>query len=285
MSILTQDYTYAYTDAGVILNTEVVSSPFVDITVVSGLDNASYRVTEREREGMDGGFIDALYEKMRLIVLEGVIYNATETYLDQLKANFAPMAIVQPFYFRHPVVGERIVYAKSYGINFKIDSRRPLGVVSFQIQLKAEDPTIWGSLISGSTIIGGASTGYGFPMSFPLGFGGTSSTNGTVTIINAGNKDADATFTIIGDVTNPAISNDTTGQKLTFGITLTPTDSLVVNLRNKTVILNGSSNRRGIMLNISRWFMLQSGSNSIRFLGTPGATPPGMSFITRSAYR
>jgi hypothetical protein len=286
MTVLTEDYTFAYTDAGTILNTNPSSTtPFVDVTKVSGLDNAEYRITEREREGMDGGFIDSAYEKMRLVVLEGIIYNATETFLDTLKANFAPSSVVQPFYFRAPVVGERIVYAKSYGINFAIDNRRSLGIIAFQIQLKAEDPTIYGGLLAGFTVIGGASTGYGFNLAFPLGFGGTTSTNGTIAINNIGNKDSDATFTFAGAVTNPAVSNDTTGDKLTFVLTLGAADTLTVNLRNRTAILNGTANRRGVMTNTSRWFMIKPGLNSLRFLGTAGSPTPSMSYITRPAYR
>lgn len=284
---LTADFTFLYSDTGQILNTDPVgNSPFVDITKVTGLDSTPLRITEHQREGMDGGFIDSQFEGMRLIVLDGFIYNATETFLDTLKANFAPSQIAKPFYFKAPVVGERIIYAKSYGINYPWDrSRGALGIVAFQIQLKCEDPSIYGPVNTGSTIIGGASTGVGWPIGFGLGFGGTTSTNGTVSVNNLGNKNADCTFTIYGPVTNPAISNDTLGTKITFNIVLASTDTLTVNLRNKTVILNSTANRRGTMLGTSKWFLLQPGVNSIRFLGTPGASAPSMTYNTRPAYR
>ena len=284
--MLAQDYTYAFTDTGQILNTDANHSvPFVDVTKVLGFGNAPLRTTEREREGMDGGFIDALYESMRVITIEGNIYNATEAFLDTLKANYAPSAASQPFYFYLPVVGERIVYAKSYGIHLDYDNQRSLGIIPFQIILKAEDPSIYGQLQSGSAIIGGSSTGFGFNLGFNIGFGGSSGTNGTIAINNTGNRDADATFTITGPVTNPAIANDTTGKRITFNIVLGAIDYLTINLRNKTVTLNGTANRRGTMLGTSTWFLLVPGVNSIRFLGTAGGTPPSMTYITRPAYR
>lgn len=118
-----------------------------------------------------------------------------------------------------------------------------------------------------------------------MGFGGATSINGVVSILNQGNKDSDATFIINGPVTNPAISNDTVGARITFTLVLNATDYLTVNLRNKTVILNGTANRRGTMLAISKWFLIKPGANSIRFLGTPGVTAPNMSYIVRPAYR
>ena len=285
-TLLTTDLTFQYGDTGQILNTDPSgTNPFCDITTITGLSNAPVRLVEHAREGMDGGFIDASFENMRVITLEGSIFNVTETFLDALKANYAPSNSALPFYFQIPVVGVRVVFAKSLGITYALNNLRRLGQVAFQIQLKAEDPTIYGPQNTGTANIGGSSTGFGFPLRFPLGFGGVLSNNGTISINNSGNKPADATFVIYGPITNPAIYNSTTGQKVTFNITLGATDYLTVNLMNKTVILNGTTNRRGTMLGTSTWFLLQPGINAIALLGTPGGTPPTMTFNTRPAYR
>lgn len=283
---LTEDYTFLFSDTGTVLNTSaVVTNPFVDVDKVTGLDNTDFRTTERDREGMDGGFIDALYEKIRFVTLEGTIYNATEVFLDTLKANFAPGNVAKPFYFKSPATAERLVYCKSYGIKFDWDTNRRLNMVKFQIQLKAEDPSIYGALIAGSVNLGGTSTGFGFPIGFPLGFGGVSSNIGAASINNIGNRDTDAVFIINGPVTNPALLHDNTGNKLTFAFVLGTGEYLTVNLRNKSVILNGTANRRGTLTGTSRWFMLVPGVNTVRFLGTPGASTPTVSYSVRSAYR
>lgn len=284
--MLTQDFTFAYSDTGVILNSDPLlpTDPFVDISKVSGLDNAEFRISEREREGMDGGFVDSMYEKMRTIVLEGQIYNTTESYLDSLKANYAPSFAVQPFYFDAPGVSERLIYCKSYGMKYDWDTARRLGIVPVQFQLKAEDPTIYGALITAIANLGSIDTGFAFNLSFNFGFG-AGGTAGTTTITNSGNKDADGTFTITGPVTNPIIVHDNTGNRLTFSIVLGVSDTLVINLRNKTVTLNGTANRRGSLVTTSRWFMLEPGVNTLRFLGTAGAGTPQMQVAGRSAYR
>src|SRR5882672_7106541 len=106
------DYEFQLNDSGVRLNSDS-TNPFVDVTKASGLDSAPYRETIRDHEGTDGGFIDAEFEKGRDIILEGTIYGTVanvETYLDSLKANFAPVATPIPFYFKPGSVSERLIF-------------------------------------------------------------------------------------------------------------------------------------------------------------------------------
>lgn len=279
---LTTDFTFRYRDDGVILNTDPPGN-FVDIQKVSGLDNAPFRLGERDREDMDGGFLDAEFEKMRVVVLEGIAYG-NELFLDSIKGNFAPSKTVQPFYFTAPIVGERVLFVKSLGVKYDWEQLRRTGATAIQIQMQAEDPSIYGSLITDTAGLGGTSTGFGFDRAFNFGFGGTSSALNAVLVNNIGNKPADATFTIPGPITAPALQHDETGSKLSFNIDLATGDFLTVNLRNRTVRLNDQANRRNTLLNGSKWFLLQPGTNTIRFLGTSSGTPT-LQISTRPAYR
>lgn len=285
---LTQDYTYQYTATGIVLNTDSVGgSPFVDVTKVSGLDSAPIRNSDAVREGQDGGFTDAQFEDMRLIVLEGTVYasaSGIETFMDSLKGNFGPTALVQPFFFFHPFVGQRIVYCKSLGVRYDVDSLRRTGQTPFQIQLKAEDPTIYGAVQTLNTGLAGAASGRGYNRSYNYGYGGSTSTSGSINCFNAGNKPVKAVFTMT-NVINPSIVSDTTSQRLNFTISIQNSDSVAVDLRDKTVILNGTANRRGSLLGGSLWFLLQPGNNFIRFLGTTGTGTPNLSATFMSGYR
>src|SRR5690606_4810244 len=110
MSILTEDFTIQFGSNGLVLNSDIVpNEPFVDITSIEGLDNAPVDSSDRQREGMDGGFVDAEYESLRSIVLNGTVYgseNDVELYLDQLKANFAPSRNSKPLYILFPGMGQ-----------------------------------------------------------------------------------------------------------------------------------------------------------------------------------
>lgn len=285
---LTSDYTYQYMDSGIVLNTDVTPTlPFVDVLKISGLDSAPIRESSRVREGADGGFSDMQYEDQRVIVLEGIVYSPPsqiEVFLDSLKGNYSPTFANQPFYFLHPSVGQRVVFCKSLGVKYDADTLRRTGKTEFQIQLKAEDPSIYGSQI---VVVGGlaaASSGRGYNRSYNYGYGGTSGSAGSVNANNAGNKPATAIIKLM-NVIDPVVVCDSVNKRITLSISLQGTDYLELDLRNRTAILNGTANRRSSVVGTSQWFLLQPGANLMRLLGTAGAGTPQMTVTYRPAYR
>lgn len=283
---LTEELTFMLSDTGVVLNTDV-SLPFVDIQQVVGLDNAPYRETERDHEGTDGGFLDAEFEKGRPIVLTGKIYansSTMETYLDSLKANFAPSRTLVPFYFKAPGIDERMVLVKPQGCKYDWSELRRIGSTDVQFKMFAEDPRLYSAEETETVIAygGDAGTGFGFNLGFNFGFGPAILPNGA-NITNVGNRSTPVVYEITGPVTSPTIINDTLSKTLAFNITLEATDTLTIDLGNKTVVLNGSLNRRGV-LSEPNWYLLEPGTNFIRYGGGAGTG----SFLTvryRSAWR
>lgn len=266
---LTEDLTFRLGDDGVILNSDSTGFPFVDIDSVKGLDSAPFRTTQRDHEGDDGGFMDAEFERGRDIVLGGTIYtdgDNMETYLDSLKFNWAPSPSLIPLYFSSPGVVERLLFVKPLGVRYDWTTMRRLGVADIQFSAFAEDPRIYEVVEQNFSIPLGATvfTGFGFNLGFNFGFGGVSSTTDTVTITNTGNRPAPALFTIHGPVTNPRILNDTLSKEMVFNIILGASDVLVVDPKNRTVVLNGTANRRNV-LQAPTWFYLAVGENTIRY--------------------
>jgi hypothetical protein len=289
MPTLTLDYTAQFTDADVVLGADFATptTPFVDVQSIDGLDQAPFRTTSRAREGSDGGFLDAEFEDMRVVTIEGIVYNADSAYLSTLKGNFAPSKVVQPLYFRLPGSNQQVVYGKSLGFRYKIDMNARLNMFPFQVQVQCEDPTIFSDpALVGSSGLVGTTGGFAFNFGFPLGFGTTTASAAYAAAPNAGNKPADATIVITGPVINPAVVQDVTGYGLYFNYSLVAGDTLTISLRNRTVMLNGTANRRSTLLGTSTWFMLQPGNNNILFLGTAGVGgTPSMTVTYRSAYR
>lgn len=274
-------------DDGVILNSDA-TTPFIDIDKVSGLDSPEFRSSSRDHEGVDGGFIDAEFEKARTISLEGTIYDDTatiETLLDNLKDNYAPRTIPIPFYFKTPGVNERVVFVKPLGVKYNWESERRYGSVAFRIELYAEDPRIYEATEEVVTIDQGAITytGIDFPLDFPFSFGGVSSTDDGQNVTNNGNRSTPAVIEIQGPVTNPSIINETEGLTLAFDIILAADETLVVDLAHHTVKLDGYINRRGT-LRSPDWFLLQPGDTFIRYRAE-SAPPSSMTLTFRSAWR
>jgi len=275
-SSLVNPLSFQLGDTGVILNDDLIlpNQPFIDISKVSGLDNAPYRETKRDHEGTDGGFLDAEFETGRDITLEGTVFNGTallEPYLDSLKANFAPVTTPIPFYFTTESGLQRQVFVKPRGAKYTWDANRRVNQIPIQFLLYAEDPRIYDTFINDYTIpLGPASTtGFSFNLSFSFGFGASSTGPDGQYIFNNGNRPTPAVMTITGPVVNPEIINDNTGDILQFNLTLGSTDILVVDLQYHTVRLNGTTNRRNTLL-APNWFLFPPGATFIRFRGDSG---------------
>jgi hypothetical protein len=267
------DYALQLTSTGVILNDDSVSFPFVDIDKIAGLDSAPYRETIRDHEGADGGFIDAEFETGRDLSVEGTVYGVVgniETYMDSLKSNFAPVKTPIPFYFKMPGVNQRVLFVKPRGVRYDVDIAQRTGQTPVQFLMYAEDPRIYDdNLLSVVIPFGGlATTGFGFSFGFNLSFGAVVPPAGS-NIFNGGNRPTPATLTITGPVVNPRIVNDTNSKTLPFNITLGAADTLVIDLLNRTVVLNGTTNQRSA-LQTSDWFLFNPGNTFIRFGGASG---------------
>jgi hypothetical protein len=286
---LTEELTFMLTDTGVVLNTDSIGQPFVDIEEVFGLDNAPYRETERDHEGTDGGFLDAEFEKGRPILLQGTVYansSTMEAYLDSLKANYAPQASLVPFYVKAPGVDERVMFVKPQGCKYSWQQLRRTGRCPIQFKMFAEDPRLYkADEVTGTIPFAvGATTGFGFNLAFSFGFGaGGGGTDGEF-LTNEGNRPTPVEFTIHGPCETPAIVDDTYGHTLLFNIILATGETLVVNTQYRTVRLNGTLSRRNTLA-APDWFFLQEGSTFIRFRAISGSAPSTMDYRFRSAWR
>jgi hypothetical protein len=282
-------FSYKLTDAGTVLNPNDTSVlPFVDITQVQGLDTPDLRTTERDHEGTDGGFLDAEFEKMRTITLTGqVISNDPTTvqpFLDTLKSQWSVRNSAVPFYFGTPGVADRVVFAKPLGVRYDIDALWRTGACDIQFMCQAEDPRIYDNNLQTFSLSQGLAitNGFGFNLSFNFGFGAPVDPNQT-NVFNSGNRPAPAVITLPGPFSNPVIYNDTTGNALSFQIDVASTDYLTIDLGYRTVKLNGSVSRRAALLEPD-WFLLQPGSNFMRYRATTSGGPAA-TVAFRNAWR
>lgn len=286
MTIGLNDYEFQLDNTGVLLNGDS-SFPYVDIVRVVGLDSPEFRETVRDHEGADGSFIDAEFEKGRDIILEGIVYcdtTSVEPYLDDIKANYAPVSAAIPLFFKSSGVDERLVYVKPRGVRFDWDTARRIGITNIQFLMFAEDPRIYTNDLDSTTITYGGDTGVGFAFSFgfSLDFGG-GSTPGGGNVTNNGNRPAPVEFVITGPVSNPVITNTTTGKTLRFVVDLASLETLTINTNHRTVYLNGNVNRRNV-LTTAEWIFLDPGTNFISYGGLTG-TGSTLEVNFRSAWR
>ncbi len=272
MAPVLKDYTFAFGDLGTVLNTDSNSFPFIDVTSVAGLDTAPLRTTTDEHQGMDGTYIDTPFQSSRTVVVAGTLYtnpSDPDTLLNQLRADYSSNA-VRPFYFKLPNQPMRYVMGQGGGLQYNIDTNRNIGVTATQFTVLAGDPYIYDYppqtvFVGSPTVI---SVGLGFNLAFNVGFGGGATTS-SGTVVNNGTHTAYPVITFTGPLTNPSLF-DSNGVSMNFSITLAGSDVLVVDCRNKNVVLNNQVSRRSSLAGL-KWFAVPPKStDSIYFAAQDG---------------
>lgn len=178
-----------------------------------------------------------------------------------------------------------------------IQTVRQSGLTEFSVELRAADPVKYslermsspGEDNDAPVAIGaGLSAG---PRSYPRAYDtstdnvreyGVAGAPNTISIVNEGNYNSPPIVRIYGPVTNPRVElSNWEGkepsepvEEMSFVITLQAGEVLEINVKEKTVLLNGAVSRRGTMTFQSDWFTLRPGVSTIRYsaLTAPGNT-------------
>lgn len=242
-TLKTEEYQYLDSPKGVLLNSDV-TLPFFDVTSIDGLDGAPVSPIQSDQYGIDGGFVDAPYEGVRTITVEGTVYaspTALESYLNKLKANFRPVSIDQPFYFRTDDESTvHFVNGKSLGLHYQKTNQRSYGSVDCQFSIVCQDPRIYSTTQRNVTVVVGNS--------------------GSVSI--QGNRDTPPILRLQGPLTAPVIV--TYGAwTLTYAVTIAAGHSVTIDVLNRTVVdETGANQRPNLSLTpVGSWPYLTPGSN------------------------
>lgn len=124
--------------------------------------------------------------------------------------------------------------------------------------------------------------GLDFPMTFPLDFGAGSTSS--IQLVNNGDAPAHWVAQITGPVTNPKIEATTDEESETvslrlIGLTLSSGETLVLNSRDRSILLGGQS-RRSFLTSNSRWFTVPEYPNSLTVNYTSDDSTPTSSTCT-----
>jgi hypothetical protein len=170
-----------------------------------------------------------------------------------------------PLYFQLAATdGPKVINARVRARQTLIDPDYTYGYIRSQYTLFAPDPRYYETPSTSASLIPTVALGRTYDRTYNLVYGGGSA--GT-TVYNTGNVTTYPTITITGPITNPTISNQSTFQYVTVNTTLTALDTLVIDLYEKTITLNGSS-ARNLLAGNSEWFGCEPGETIISFTGS-----------------
>lgn len=145
---------------------------------------------------------------------------------------------------------------------------------TFALGIRMSDPRFIGPTqpvvqTAGITNIGGTP----LPWVLPIPIAAPGSSSGAATVTYAGTAPGDPVFNLYGPSTNPGIRSDTVNKELRWTLSLTVNDFLVVDFRDRSVLLNGTEDVSYLIdRGRSNWWDgdvggLVAGTNSLVYVG------------------
>lgn len=249
---------------------------------ITGLEIPEIRLSEGNNAGQSGGYSsdEPLYGP-RSIGIQGRVFTTTAQLMDQRRRELQRALTSGPITLRILTNGGSayVVYCKL--VDFEMPITRGISSAPYRIELRADDPLIYDDTTGESASVplyrkddGGYSFDYLFDYIFASGSEPAIATNtGAVAIY--------PTLTLTGAMTTPVLTQRTIGQVLSLAVTTGSADTVVIDMRARSVLHNGAS---VFGTKSGDWWYLQQGENSIELqTASSGDTVTGV-IAWRSGY-
>lgn len=245
---------------------------------VVGLDTPTERTSFGNYSGTDGGYVASQFYGVRDFSITGFIRSESTTQhaLDrQILTNSVPLK--EDIGITIITFAGQSLYFTARRTRLSMDVIKPC-VSAFKIDFVAPDHLIYdiseGSMLSVtlSKLTGGGAI---LPFILPVTLDASA---GSQSVINSGTSTIYPLITVSGTVTNPRITNLTTNQAIEITINMSGADELLIDMRHRTITLNGS-NILAYKTTDSEWWGLFVGSNLLQF-ETDGGGDTGTATVT-----
>lgn len=234
---------------------------------VEGLDMPPIRTSSQNYSGRDGGSVNGQFYSPRLITIPGFLIGGTCDDHDTLRQTLSnSLPIREDLEVIITTFSGDIYETIARVIDFKMPITGPKSS-RYKIDLLAPDPFFNNGDLQSLVIPRSLGGGFILPVIFPIVFDAGSS---PVTAANASPVEVSPTITIVGSATNPEITNVDTGEKIEFTLTMGVSDTLIIDMGQRTATLNGGS-VLGYKTSDSTWFTLAPGNNRFAYFTDNGS--------------
>jgi hypothetical protein len=260
-----------YTINGVVLG----ASPYVITQAPKGVGSAPpARTSSTPKPQQDGAYGDRGYAGPKTIELAGLLYGDGTSWAT---LNARRDALIAAAYCKTDTVMTIVGDGLSRQITVRSVGPSPVEVVEgnastvadWRAEWEALDPRLYStalySVVAGLPV---ASGGVTFNMAAPITFGAAGS-GGTVLAPNAGSAPAPWTARLDGPLTNPSIIHQEQGLTLMLVGSVLAGEFLTVDVLSRSILLGGTASRYGFLA-APAWFLLNPGTNTIRFNAVSG---------------
>lgn len=243
------------------------NSKFQITPPLSGLTSPDIRTGDGLYAGVDGGYVSSQLYGFRNIVISGFYIGKTCQEADELRQQLMSELHIRYLYpiFITSFSGKHY-FVEGYITDRRSDITNPTSG-EFQITIHCPDPIIYDGgdgIASDSAWFeqtfykeqpGGFNIEYQVPVQWVAGQMATN-------IENLGTVAAYPIITLSGKFTNPKITNLTTNEFIELERTTTVSDTIVINMKERIITLNGVSIASSRTID-SSWWTLAQGNNKI----------------------
>lgn len=280
MPVLTNSYSFSF--AGITFGGAGSAYQILSVEGLEGLPGI--RNQDDNRGYADGMFSgrDFLGGRSISITFQTFGSGATsaQTNFNTIQAKLLPQTSgTTPLYFILPPSGEQFVNARVRVLRTSVDPNYTYGMITSQVEFFCPDPNYYDSTLQTAVMTVSAPPGRVYNRTYNLVYGFGSYATLT-NVVNSGWATTYPTITVVGPITNTTLGNVTTGQYLNLSGTITNTDSLVIDLQNRLITLNGVSARN--LLSTGAWFDAPPGTSQYYLTGS--TTTPGLTTATVAWY-
>lgn len=285
-SLITEDWQMEY--AGLLLG----GSTNYSIATINGLlDLPAVLSSDAQRLKANGMFAGDDFIGGRSITVSVETWGDSDAAFSTLVANLTratlPGRDEQPLVFQIPGVaggGKRQIMCRPRRRATPIGKDFYYKIPIFNVEFFATSPFIFENTLNQETVTLAAAGGSGlqFDAVPDLTFGGLP-VGGVVVCTNSGDSQSYPVLTIHGPCVNPRIENTESNKTVAFDLTLDTGDELVVDMSERTVVLNGNASRYSALTSTSEFWSLSPGNSTIRFTAST-TTAASLDIEWRSAW-
>ena len=238
------------------------------VTRVDGFYSIPIRTAQDNLTDQDGGVVWAQKYAARVIGITGQVVGDTPAdYFDNLTLlsqayGKVGSALTMTLIKWDEDGTQRRLQCRPLSMPSVIEALGETTFADFRMELIADNPFFLDA--STQSLSTGLAEASGIPMSIPMGVPIGSVTSDILTIQNDGNVAAFAEFTITGPVTNPTVTNTTTGKSFTIEDTLTGADTVRV-FRDQEGFKVEKNGVDAFATFKGEFFLINTGPNNIRF--------------------
>jgi hypothetical protein len=245
-----------------------------------------------DRPADHGAWAGRWLARSRIVTLAGTVVASRAVMGEVLDALEAVTALGEDA-TEYPLVvqslGRRLMaWGRVSGYEVALDAQVTAGSTPLALQWTCTDPRRYspGEYLLHLAIAAAAVDGLHYPLVYPLDYGASAAVISTGTATNAGTAPCAPTLTITGPIEGPLIVNQTTGAQLEYDITLTATDTLVIDCQAGTVLLNGTD--RAYTATAASWpprtFAVAAGDNTIALRALSASPGNGLDLTWRDGW-